>query len=192
MLARLQAVIRKVSALRLRELWLLMSSAGLLVTLPLLQRVLTLPALVTLYGARTFQTLFPPLEPERLLFLVRGLLHQRIGMIRPNCMKQSLVLFHFLRQWDAPVTLHFGVAKRDEALEGHCWIELAGQPFGEKSNPRPAFTTVYTFPIDNVHQRRRFGWIPRSRTTIPCNAKTAMETSLGMSRQGRNPSCGRS
>lgn len=192
MLARLQAVIRKVSALRLRELWLLMSSAGLLVALPILQRVLTLPALVALFGANILPTLLPPLEPERLLYLIRGLLHQRIGMITPNCMKQSLVLFHFLRQWGAPVTIHFGATKRDEALEGHCWVELAGQPFGEKGNPWPAFTTVYTFPMDNVHQRRRFGWIPRSRTTIPCNTKTAMETSLGMNRQERSPSCGRS
>jgi Transglutaminase-like superfamily len=171
MLARLQAVIRKVSALRLRELWLLMSSAGLLVALPVLQRVLTLPALVTLFGTKTLPTLLPPLEPERLLFLIRGLLHQRIGMIRPNCMKQSLVLFHFLRQWGAPVTIHFGAATRDGALEGHCWVELAGHPFGEKGNPRPAFTTVYTFPMDNVHQKRRFGWIPRSRTKMPSQAK---------------------
>lgn len=192
MLARLEVVIRKVSALRLRELSLLMSSAGLLVALPILQRVLTLPALVALFGANILPTLLPPLEPERLLYLIRGLLHQRIGMIRPNCMKQALVLFHFLRQWDAPVTIHFGAATRDGALEGHCWVELAGQPFGEKGNPRPAFTTVYTFPMDNVHQRRRFGWIPRSRTTIPCNAKAAMETSLRINRQERSPSYSRS
>jgi hypothetical protein len=44
MLARLQTVVSKVSALRLRELWLLMSSAGLVVILPILQRVLTLLA----------------------------------------------------------------------------------------------------------------------------------------------------
>lgn len=170
--ARLQAVYRKVSTLRLRELWLLMSSAGFLIALPVLQRVLPLPALVTLLGAKIMPTLLAPLEPERLLFLIRGLLHQRIGMIRPNCMKQSLVLFHFLRQWGAPVTIHFGVAKRDETLEGHCWVELAGQPFGEKGNPHRAFTTVYTFPMDNIHQRRRLRWIPGSRTRILCNAKT--------------------
>jgi len=168
---QLHAIHKKISALRLRELWLLMWSTGLLVALPLLQRALTLPALVTLYGARTLPTLLPPLEPERLLFLIRGLLQQHVGPFRPNCMKQSLVLFHFLRQWGAPVTLHFGVAKRDEALEGHCWIELAGQPFGERGNPRPAFTTVYTFPTDNIHRRRRFGWIPRSRTKMPSQAK---------------------
>ena len=172
--ARLHAIFRKVSTLRLREVWLLMLSVGLVVILPVLQRVLTLPTLVTLFGAKTMPTVLPPLEPERLLFLIRGLLHQRIGMIRPNCMKQSLVVFHFLRQWDAPVSLHFGAAKRDGALEGHCWVELAGQPFGEKGNPRHAFTTVYTFPMDNDHQRRRFGWIPRSRTKIPSQAKTVM------------------
>ncbi len=172
--ARLQAVFSKVSALRLREMWLLMSSAGLLVALPILQRVLPLPALVTLFGTKTMPTVLPPIEPERLLFLIKGLLHQRIGMIRPNCMKQSLLLFHFLRQWGAPVTLHFGATKRGDVLEGHCWVELAGQPFGERDNPQRAFTTVYTFPTDNDHQRRRFGWIPGSRSKMPNHAKAIM------------------
>lgn len=170
--ARLQAIHRKLSALHLREIWLLMWSAGLLVTLPVLQRVLPLPALVTLFGAKVMPRVLPPLEPERLLFLIQGLLQQRIGMIRPNCMKQSLVLFHFFRQWGAPVTIHFGVTKRDEALEGHCWVQLAGQPFGERGNR--SFTTVYTFPMDNAHQRRRFGWIPGSRTKIPSHAKAVI------------------
>ena len=149
--ARSRAVFRKVAGLRLRELWLLVSSAALLVALPILQRVLTLPTLVSFFGAKTMPTVLPPLDPERLLFLIRGLLHQQIGMIRPNCMKQSLLLFHFLRQWDAPVTIHFGAATRDGALEGHCWVELAGQPFGEKDDPQRAFTVTYAFPEDTIH-----------------------------------------
>lgn len=149
--ARVQAVYRNVAAFRLRELYLLIWSAGLLVALPVLQRVLTLPALVTVFGTKRMPTMLPPLEPERLLYLVRGLLHQRIGMIRPNCMKQSLMVFHYLRRWGAPVTIHFGVAKRDEAIEGHCWIELAGQPFGERGNPRREFVQVYTSPMNNDH-----------------------------------------
>jgi hypothetical protein len=50
--ARLHAISRKVSALRLCELSVLMSSVGLLVALPVLQRVFTLPALITLFGTR--------------------------------------------------------------------------------------------------------------------------------------------
>jgi hypothetical protein len=160
--ARLRAISRKACALRLCELSVLMSSVSLLVALPVLQRVLTLPALITLYGARVPLTILSPLDPDRLLFLIRGLLHQRIGMIRPNCMKQSLVLFHFLRKWGAPVTIHFGVTKQHDALEGHCWVELAGQPFGEKDDPHRAFATMYTFPMDSDHHTRRFEWIPGS------------------------------
>lgn len=152
---RLRAISRKVSALRLCELWVLISSVGLLVALPVLQRVCTLPALVTLFGTRTIPTAFSPLEPERLLYLIRGLLNQRIGMIRPNCMKQSLLLFHFLRQWGYPVTLHFGVAKQGGALAGHCWVELAGRPFGEKDDPQRAFAVTYTFPEDTIHLKER-------------------------------------
>jgi hypothetical protein len=157
--ARLHAISRKVSSLRLCELSVLMSSVGLLVALPVLQRVFTLPALITLFGTR-IPTVFPTLQPERLLFLIRGLLSLRIGMIRPNCMKQSLVLFHFLRKWGAPVTIHFGVTKQHKALEGHCWVELAGQPLGERNDPRRAFVTIYTFPLDSDPHTRRFEWIP--------------------------------
>jgi hypothetical protein len=100
--ARFQAIYRKISLLRLREIWLLLWSIGLLVVLPVLQRVLRLPTLITLYGAKIPLTILPPLGPDRLQFLVRGLLQQRLGMIQPNCMKQSLVLFHFLRNWARP------------------------------------------------------------------------------------------
>jgi hypothetical protein len=190
--ARLRAIYRKVSALRLCELWLLLSSAGLLVALPVLQRVFTLPALVTLFGTRTLPTVFPPLQPERLLFLIRGLLSQRIGMIRPNCMKQSLVLFHFLRQWGAPATIHFGVAKQHDTLEGHCWVELAGQPFGERDDPRRTFATMYTFPMDSDHHTRRFEWIAGSRPKRPSHPKAVTSTNLRMNRHRGSLSCGRS
>lgn len=126
-----------------------------MVALPVLQRVLPLPALVTLYGARMPLTILPPLDPDRLLFLIQGLLQQRIGMIRPNCMKQSLVLCHFLRQWGHPVSLYFGVAKQGGTLAGHCWVELAGRPFGEKDDPRRAFTVTYVFPEDTIHLKER-------------------------------------
>jgi hypothetical protein len=154
MQAQSQAVYRKIAALRLRDLWLLASSAVLLVALPILQRALTLPALVHLFGARTLLPVLPPLEPDRLLFLIRGLLQQRIGVFRPNCVKQSLVLFHVLRQWGAPVALYFGVARHGGTLAGHCWVELDGQPLGEGDDPRRVFTIVYTCPEDNLHRRR--------------------------------------
>ena len=157
MQARSQAVFRKGSALRLREICLLALIVGMLVLLPVLQRALTLPALVYLFGARTLPPVLPPLEPERLLYLIRGLLQQHIGVFRPNCVKQSLVLFHFLRQWGAPVALYFGVAKHSDTLAGHCWVELDGQPLGEADEPRRVFTIVYTFPEDNVNRRRSAG-----------------------------------
>jgi len=128
-----------------------MWSAGLLVALPVLQRVLTLPALVTLYGASMPPTTLSPFDPDRLLFLIRGLLQQHIGRIQPHCMKQSLVLFHFLRKWGHPVSLYFGVAKHGGTLAGHCWIELGGCPFGEQDDPQRAFAVAYAFPEHIIH-----------------------------------------
>lgn len=136
----------KVCALRLRELWLLVSITGMLVALPVLQRSLTLPALVKLFGVRTLPPVFPPLKPDRLLFLIRGLLQQHIGVFRPNCVKQSLVLFHFLHHWGYPVNLYFGVAKHGGTLAGHCWLTLDGQPLAEPVDPHQVFTVVYAYP----------------------------------------------
>jgi hypothetical protein len=135
-----------VSARKLRwhELGLLLRIAGMLLVIPVLQRVLTLPALLHLFDTRAVSP--PRVTPSRLLALVREILSQRLGIFRPNCVKQSLILFHFLRRWGYPVQIYFGVAKHRETLSGHCWLELHGQPLAEPADPHQMFTVVYAYP----------------------------------------------
>ena len=134
------------------EWWLLLRITGMLLILPILQKMLTLPALLHWCDARVVAS--PCVTPSRLLALVRGVCQPHLGVFRPNCVKQSLVLFHFLRQWGYPVQMHFGVVKHERTLAGHCWLELYGQPFAEPAEPQHVFTVVYSYPERSPAMRR--------------------------------------
>ena len=137
--------------LRWCELGLLLRIAGVFLALPVLQRVLALPALLHLLDARA---VYPPrVTPSRLLVLVRGVCQLYTGVFRPNCLKQSLILWHCLRRWGYPVHVYFGVVKHGETLAGHCWLELDGQPLAEPADPHQAFTVVYTYPRTFITRR---------------------------------------
>lgn len=59
----------------------------------------------------------------------------------PNpCMIRSLVLYDICKRNNVNSHIITGVAKVEEGLEGHCWLEIDGEPFGES---RPA-TCRYT------------------------------------------------
>lgn len=134
----------RVATLRPREAWLLVRMSAMLAALLVLQRVLSLPRLLALFDPRTRRTTEPPVSLDRLAWLARGLL--RVSFRDRYCMKQSVLLFHFLRKWGHPVRLRFGVARHAEALTGHAWVELDGVPFAEPSDPREAFQVTYSYP----------------------------------------------
>jgi len=117
---------------------------GLLVALLMLQRMLPLPNLLRLFDPRTVQASGAPLPLGRVVRLTRRLL----GMTFRDhfCMKQAVLLFHFLRKWGYAVQLHFGVARVDDALSGHAWIDLDGEPFAEYEDPRTKYQVTYSYP----------------------------------------------
>jgi hypothetical protein len=46
------------------------------------------------------------------------------------------------------VELRFGIDPANEdAADGHCWLSLDGEPFLEKSDPRPRFAELYRLPL---------------------------------------------
>lgn len=125
------------------ELWLGLRMVGMLLLLPLLQRALTLPTLLHLLDARTVSP--ARITVSRLCALLDGVLQQHSALLRPTCVKKSLILFHHLRRWGYPVQIHFGVVKHGSVLAGHCWLELDGQPLAEPADPQQAFTVAYSY-----------------------------------------------
>jgi hypothetical protein len=80
--------------------------------------------------------------------LVRQLCHLRPfrGPFFPMaCLRQALALYYVLTRMGYPVTIHFGVAKTGEALDGHSWVTIQGQPVAERLQPE-RWQTVYSYP----------------------------------------------
>lgn len=112
--------------------------------LPVLHRCLSLPSLMRLLDSR--RQARSSVDPERQVRLARGVLSRRIGPLQPGCFRQSLILFHGLRRCGHPARIVFGVTENGDVLDGHSWIELDGEPFAEKDDPRGAFKVAYSYP----------------------------------------------
>jgi hypothetical protein len=67
--------------------------------------------------------------------------------VRAGCLTRGLTRYFFLRGAGAPVSLCFGMGSPFSAeLEGHCWLELDGEPLFETRDPRPLFAEMYRLP----------------------------------------------
>lgn len=126
--------------------------ALVIAVLPLLERALSLPAMLRLLmpsgGRRADQpqgmAVGPALATCRTA--LAPLLGLRVGRFRDNCMTRSLVLFHCLRRAAVPVSVHFGVERRQDDLAGHCWLELEGRPIAEDPEPLRRLQMTYSYP----------------------------------------------
>lgn len=145
--ARARRLLRRALALSPREALLVARVAALVVVLPALQKLLSLPRLVRwLDSDRQLPRPGAEAEMARAIRLTQGLLGIDVGVFRPNCMKQSLVLFRQLRRLGLPVSIHFGAQLTDGKLSGHSWLELDGRPLAEKADPYDFFSVVYSYP----------------------------------------------
>ena len=67
--------------------------------------------------------------------------------VHAGCLTRGLTRYFFLRRAGADVALCFGMGRPyTAALEGHCWIELDGEPVFESRDPRPVFAETYRLP----------------------------------------------
>ena len=54
------------------------------------------------------------------------------GLVRPNCLQHSLVLWALLKRHRFDAAIHFGVRKnREDTLEAHAWVVLEGRVLNE-------------------------------------------------------------
>lgn len=88
-------------------------------------------------------------DVARLVRLTQGVLRRTHG--RAFCYPRSLVLFHVLSGWGYPVALHLGIRKEAGAVEGHAWLDLAGEPLAEHQDPRSTYRVIQSYPS---HSRR--------------------------------------
>jgi hypothetical protein len=121
-------------------------------TVPLLMR-LPLPriaAFLTRPPRRSGKRRPPPSEAEvqrleRVVSLAPRIAHP---LVRYGCLTRGVTLFWFLRRAGVDVELRFGLDADDpDAVDGHCWLALHGEPFLERRDPRPRFAELYRLPL---------------------------------------------
>jgi hypothetical protein len=121
-------------------------------TVPLLMR-LPLPRLAAFLtrpprrlGARRAPASATEVERlERVVSLAPRIAHP---VIRYGCLTRGVTLFWFLRRAGVDVELRFGLdPDQGEAVDGHCWLALDGEPFLERRDPRPRFAELYRLPL---------------------------------------------
>jgi hypothetical protein len=111
------------------------------------------------------------LTPDRIMYLCERMLRlfQGIGY-KYSCMRRSIVLYHFLRSYGVPVTIHFG-AKWDDGgqvgrgatgndlrpaghgaatngacLAGHSWVTLDENVLLDSPDNVARFSLFFSFP----------------------------------------------
>lgn len=82
-------------------------------------------------------------EPLRVLARVDRLLAAGRPLVRSGCLVRGLTAYRELRSAGLPAVLCFGIGSPRGAPAGHCWIELGGEPLGERRDPRAAFRETY-------------------------------------------------
>ena len=66
------------------------------------------------------------------------------------CLRRSLTRYHFLRQADVPVVIHFGAkfvnGKADRDIAGHAWLTLNDTPYYEEDENWRGFRVMMSYP----------------------------------------------
>jgi hypothetical protein len=129
------------------ELLLLVRLGAFAATVPWLMR-LPLTRLSTLLNRPAAAGHPAASEIERLDRLVSLAPRIAYPLVRSGCLTRGVTLFWFLRRAGLDVELAFGLdARQDPAIDGHCWLTLAGEPYLEKLDPRSRFAELYRIPL---------------------------------------------
>jgi Transglutaminase-like superfamily len=139
---------------QLAQLWWALRVVVWLCGLPLRLHRHSLPELLERLTPRHARAQRPsPQEREVAVRIVARLCRLRCfrGRRFPRlCVRQSLTLYYVLARLGEPVAIHIGVSKKGEALYGHNWVTVDGEPLAERAPPEEVFRPIYTFACANT------------------------------------------
>ena len=138
--------------LQLGEVFFLIKNSFGILALSAIQPFVCLPRLMSLVDPGKTRQTPQTLSAERAATLIKGLL--RFIYRDRYCVKQSLLLFRYLKKSREDVALYFGVSKHGDHLSGHAWVELEGVPIAEENDPRKSFRVTYSYPAIFSSQAR--------------------------------------
>jgi len=134
--------------INIRSMTLFFKIGLLVIALPVMTKVFTLPKLMKVLTPGKRKETFAQDEIDHIIKITDLILNQRFFIFHPTCLKKSLVLYHFLNKHGLKVVMNFGVKKdkKSDKLDGHGWLTLDDKPFLESYNPLDFFKVVYSYP----------------------------------------------
>lgn len=112
--------------------------------LPLLKFGLPLPRLVRLLSPRRSRGPRDPAREKEVVALARAL-YRRDRRNRDKCLERSLVTYRYLVSAGASPWLHVGMRREDEAMTGHVWVTLDGEPVHDSRDLLADLVAVLAF-----------------------------------------------
>lgn len=106
--------------------------------IPLLDRVLPLRGMLWALTPARWWHPYRGVTPEAIAEAVRRRLARPRQMKRRACLREGLMLFHFLCLAGLDPELHFAVFPAEPAprpMHAHCWVTLAGVPCSAPAQP---------------------------------------------------------
>ena len=83
---------------------------------------------------------------RRIVVFVNWWLNRNIFMLRPTCLRRSLLLYRFLTREGLPVRIHYGIKKTSDRSEGHSWLTLDDRPFLQDGLIAESYKETLVFP----------------------------------------------
>jgi len=128
------------------NLMLFLQVLGLVVGMPLLLRVLPFRRLLVFLTPDKPRSLSR--EKAELAIQYTDIL---LGLNLPgcgrNCLRRTLVLYHFLRRAGLGVRVNLGVKyEPGKRLSGHGWLTVDGKTYLEQGEPERSFQLIYSYP----------------------------------------------
>lgn len=77
--------------------------------------------------------------------MIESLSNARWFIIRRNCLKKNLLYYFFLvTSGMTGLTLHIGISKLQENLDGHCWLTLNGKVYLDSEQKISKYKAIYS------------------------------------------------
>jgi hypothetical protein len=128
--------------------WLALRMVGWRAVLPLLKRRLSLGRLVRLMHAGG-KSHSPPEELQaRIAELARVVYRSQHFSRRGNCLERSLVMYRYLSAAGADPELVVGMRRGEDALRGHAWVSVHGNPIEEPPDSLEGLVQIVAFGGD--------------------------------------------
>ena len=97
--------------------------------IPLLVRVLSLKTILKVFTPSPLFRPYRGMSAEDLAGAVKKRLRRPVYMVRRACLREGLLMFHFLRLAGLEATLHISIQPKEVfgRFLAHCWVTLPGK-----------------------------------------------------------------